>query len=214
MKLMSARDSRAPAPIRTAKRAPEIFVAALEVEDAERRAEVPVRLRLEVERARLADAADLDVVGGARARPARARAAGSAASAAALRRSSSTASSSASSCLICWPRARLAAKIGARVVPLPLGARDLVARRVLLALEPLDLAGSAARRRASSVGELLEVGVGVDAAVAEAGADERPGGRGRRRDRAWRESYAIRDAGMPFAAARSSDTMHPERDRP
>ena len=65
MKLISARDSRAPAPLSTANRAPAIRAAALEVEDAERRPEVPVRLRLEVERARLAVPAHLDVVGGA-----------------------------------------------------------------------------------------------------------------------------------------------------
>ena len=46
---MSARDSRAAAPVRTVKRAPASFDAALEVEDAEGRAEVPVRLRREVE---------------------------------------------------------------------------------------------------------------------------------------------------------------------
>ena len=82
MKLMSARDSRAPAPLRTENRAPAIFVAALEVEDAERRAEIPVRLRLEVERPRLAVAPHLDGCRPRSCRPARSRAAGSAASAA------------------------------------------------------------------------------------------------------------------------------------
>ena len=62
MKLMSARDSRAPAPLSTVKRAPAILRAALEVDDAERRPEIPVRLRRGVEHARLADAAHLDVV--------------------------------------------------------------------------------------------------------------------------------------------------------
>ena len=79
MKLISARDSRAPAPLSTEKRAPAMLGGALEVEDAERRAEIPVRLRLEVERARLAVAAHFDVVVCALARPARSRAAGSAA---------------------------------------------------------------------------------------------------------------------------------------
>ena len=65
MKLISARDSRAPAPLSTVKRAPAILRRPLEIDDAERRAEIPVRLRREVERARLADAAHLDVVRGA-----------------------------------------------------------------------------------------------------------------------------------------------------
>jgi hypothetical protein len=67
MKLMSARASRAPAPSSTEKRAPDILRRPLEVEDAERGTEVPVRLRLEVERARLAVPPHLHVVAGARA---------------------------------------------------------------------------------------------------------------------------------------------------
>ena len=62
---MSARDSLRRRPsereARAGARGP------LEVDDAERRAEFPVRLRFEVERARLADAAHFLVVGGARA---------------------------------------------------------------------------------------------------------------------------------------------------
>ena len=50
---------------------------ALEVDDAERRPEIPVRLRLEVERARLAVAPHFDVVRGALADRHAARAAGS-----------------------------------------------------------------------------------------------------------------------------------------
>ena len=90
MKLISARASRAPAPISTEKRAPEIRVAALEVEDAERRAELPVRLRLEVERPRLAVPAHFDVVVRAGAFRARWHAGCSAASSAAPVRCCST----------------------------------------------------------------------------------------------------------------------------
>ena len=43
---MSARASRAPAPIRTENRAPDILRGALEVENAERGTELPVRLRV------------------------------------------------------------------------------------------------------------------------------------------------------------------------
>ena len=63
MKLMSARDSRAPAPLSTANRAPGHSRRALEVEDAERRPQVPVRLRLEIEHARLAVPPHFQVVG-------------------------------------------------------------------------------------------------------------------------------------------------------
>ena len=62
MNVISARSRAAPAPQSTAKRAPATLAGALEVEDAERRAEVPVGLRLEVEARRLAPAA-LDAVG-------------------------------------------------------------------------------------------------------------------------------------------------------
>ena len=57
---------------------------------------------------------------------------------------------------------------GARVAPFLLRARDLLARRVLLALERLDLDNHRAPARVERR-ERLEVGVGVDAAVPEAG---------------------------------------------
>ena len=57
-----------------------------------------------------------------------------------------------------------------RVVPLPLGARDLVARRVLLALQSLELGNEAAPRRLER-GDLLEHLVGIEPAVAQARAD-------------------------------------------
>ena len=63
MKLMSARSSRAPAPQQHREARARHPRRALEVEDAERRPQVPVRLRLEVERRRLAVAAHFEVVG-------------------------------------------------------------------------------------------------------------------------------------------------------
>ena len=182
---MSARDSRAPAPIRTANRAPDILRRPLEVEDAERGPEVPVRLRLEVERRA--------------ARPTRRTSRLSAALApdrhARVRQVRQRQQPRAALLL---DRVELGLELldllaalavgredGARVAPLPLRARDLVAGRVLLALQPLDLAESAARAARLERGERLEVGVGVEAAVPEAGRARRPGGRGRRLDRAW-----------------------------
>ena len=104
-------------------------------------------LRLEVERARLAVPAHFDVVRRARARPARSRAAGSAASSAApIALLLDLSRAGCSSCLICCARALLAARIGDGVEPLPLGARDLVARRVLLALQPFELGDQPAPR--------------------------------------------------------------------
>ena len=57
-----------------------------------------------------------------------------------------------------------------RVVPLPLGARDLVARRVLLPLQSLELGNDAAPRRLER-GDVLEHLVGIEPAVAQAVAD-------------------------------------------
>ena len=65
MKLISARASRAPAPRSTVNRAPAILRAALEIDDAERRPEIPMRLRREGERSRRAVATNFDVVLGA-----------------------------------------------------------------------------------------------------------------------------------------------------
>ena len=62
MKSISARDSRAPAPSSTAKRAPRDLRRAFEVEDPQIGTEIPVRFRLEVEAPRLADAPDFAVV--------------------------------------------------------------------------------------------------------------------------------------------------------
>ena len=56
------------------------------------------------------------------------------------------------------------------VVPLPLGARDLVARRVLQPLERFEL-GNQAAARGFERGDLFERLVGVETTVAEAGAD-------------------------------------------
>ena len=64
----------------------------------------------------------------------------------------------------------LAAKIGDGVVPLPLGARDLVAGGVLLALQPLDLGDQPAAARFERR-DLLQIGVRIEAAVAQAGPD-------------------------------------------
>ena len=129
---MSARASRAPAPLSTENRAPAILAAALEVEDAERRAEIPVRLRLEVERARLAVAPDFDVVRGALAdRHARVRQIRQRRAAPASRWCSIDVELDAE--LLDLLRARAVRLLNRRrVVALPLGARDLVARRVLL----------------------------------------------------------------------------------
>ena len=57
-----------------------------------------------------------------------------------------------------------------RVVPLPLRLRDLVARRVLLALQTFELGDEPAPRRFERR-DVLERLVGIEAAVAQAGAD-------------------------------------------
>ena len=146
MKLISARASRAPGADQHREPRARHPRRALEIEDAERRPEVPVRLRLEVERARLAVAADFRVVLGASCRPARSRAAGSAASSAARSRCCSTSSSSASSCLICCAARLVRGEDRRRIQPLLLRARDLFARpRSARASGPRP-PGSAARR--------------------------------------------------------------------
>ena len=65
MKLISARASRAPAPTKTENLRARDLGAPLEIDDAERRAEVPVRLHVEGERSRRAMAAHFHVVGAA-----------------------------------------------------------------------------------------------------------------------------------------------------
>ena len=71
------------------------------------------------------------------------------------------------SCRICCARCRFASKMAARVLALPLGPRHFVARRVLLALQPLELGNQAAapvfERR-----QLLELAVRVHAAALQA----------------------------------------------
>ncbi len=142
----------------------------LEVDDAERGPEVPVRLRLEVERARLADPPHLQVVGGALPdRDARGRQ---------VRDRQQQRRTQALDLLEVRlePLDLLAAlavggEHGARVAPFLLRPRHVLARLVLLPLEFLDLddGGPAA---GVVVGERAEVGVGVDAAVPQAGPHE------------------------------------------
>ena len=130
MKLISARASRAPAPMSTEKRAAGDLRAALEVDDAERRTEVPVRLRREGERR----AACRD--GGPRrcpprsSPPARWRAAGSGiTSKPAVPPLFDACRARASSCLIRCARARLASWIVVVSRPWPLRAGDFLRRR-------------------------------------------------------------------------------------
>ena len=150
MKLISARSSCAPAPIRTAKREPGDLRRALEVEDAKRRAEVPVRLRLEVEHARLAPRAHDDVVGGARCRRARSRAGGWESSPAAGCAAARRASSSISSCLIFCARCLFASKIGCASRPCRL-ARATSSPAVFCSRLRPSSCGMTRRRCASSV---------------------------------------------------------------
>ena len=166
MKLISARASRAPAPEQDRKARAGNLRRALEIEDAERRAEIPVRLRLEVERARLADAAHFDVVGRARAdRHARVRQVrqhhAARRCAAARRRRAGR-----SSCLICCARARLASWIGVVSSPWRF-ARAISSPEVFCsALQPFDL-GNQPAARGLERRDLLERLVGIEAAVAQ-----------------------------------------------
>ena len=72
----------------------------------------------------------------------------------------------------------------AGVLALPLRARDLVARRVLLALQPFELGNQPAppvlERR-----QLLELAVDVHPAVLAARVSLRPGDRARKPGQAW-----------------------------
>ena len=70
------------------------------------------------------------------------------------------------SCLICCGARPVGFLDRRRVVTLPLGPRDLVARRVLLPLQPLELGNQPAARRLER-GELLERLVGIEPAVAQ-----------------------------------------------
>ncbi len=169
MKLMSARERRAPAPLSTEKRAPDIRVARSKSMMPSAGPRSQCACGLEVERPRIAVPAHLHVV--RRARPhrhARVREVG--------QREQRLVP-------LVLDRVELHAELldllGARavrlldvrgVVPLPLGARHLVARRVLLALQPLEL-GDQPAPRGFERGDLLERAVGIEAAVAQAGAD-------------------------------------------
>ena len=140
---------------------------ALEIEDAERGPEVPMRLRLEVEDARFADAPHLEVVRGARpdGHPGRGQI---------RERPQPRAPLLFDRVEVRFePLDRLAAlaicgEHGARVAPFLLRAGDLLAGRVLIALERLDLDNHRAPARVERR-KRVEVGVGVDAAVPEAG---------------------------------------------
>ena len=156
MKLMSARASRAPAPHQHGEARARHLRARARSRGC--RAAAPrsqCAFGSKSNAARLAPRAHLDVVGRRSARPARSRAAGWAASAAASSRCCSTPSSSASSCLICCAARLVGREMRDGVLALPLGARHLLAGRVLLALERLRPAGISRRRSASSVGQLL-----------------------------------------------------------
>ncbi len=146
------------------------FRGPLEVENAERFAQIPVRQRLEVERARLTVPANLDVVGrGPADRHARVR-------------------------QVRQPEQRTAALIldrgelvvehldllrafavgvahRGRVEPLARRTRDLVARRVLLTLEAFDLGNDPAPRRLERR-EVLERPVRIDPTIAQTCTDE------------------------------------------
>ena len=87
--------------------------------------------------------------------------------------------------LICWPRCLVRpSSSGAGVLALRAWParppRPTCSARASAPRSP----GISARRRASSVASCSSVGVGVEAAVAQAGPRRRRGGRGRRRDRA------------------------------
>ena len=163
---MSARDSRAPAPLKTEKRATGNLRGPLEVDDAEGRAEVPMRLRREVERAWLAHAPDFDVLGGGLAdRHTRMRQVGQVQHG---RRALVIDGIELESELLDLLRAcaiRFLDWCG--VVPLPLGARNLVAGRVLLALQVLEL-GNQPPSRGFERGDVFEHFVGFETTIAEA----------------------------------------------
>ena len=135
---MSARASRAPAPSSTREPRARHPRRALEVENAERRAELPVRLRREVERRRRAPLRDFGVVGRrlprrhALVRQVRQRQQQRVALRARRRRAPLRARGSSA------PRALFSAKIAARVASLLLRARDRLAGGVLIALQVLD----------------------------------------------------------------------------
>ena len=156
--------------------------AALEVDDAERGTEVPVRLRREGERRAACRAAA----------PRRCRRPTSPPARVACGRFGSTqqrrgcaaarsSASSTSSCLICCARARLASWIASMSRPCFLARGHLVASRVLLALQSLDL-----RQQPAALGlerrQLVELGVAESV--------PRAGERGRARRRNGREDRA------------------------
>ena len=170
MKLISARDSRAPAPLSTVKRAPAILRGALEVDDAERRARGPSAACGSKSNARGSPcAAHLDVVRRALAdrhagvRQVRQRRA-------APRRADARSSRAACpSCLICCARARFASWTRRGVLALAL-------RRAISSPDVFcwRFRPSSSRNQPPARGlerrDLFERLVGIEPAVAQAGA--------------------------------------------
>ena len=183
MKLMSARDSRAPAPLSTAKRAPAILVAALEVDDAERRARDPSAPAAR-SRTRAARRARRTSTLSAALLPTGTLACGRFGSVEQRRVALMLDRVELDAELLDLLRARAVGFLDRRrVLALPLGARDLVARRVLLPLQPFDL-GNQPAARGLERGDLLERLVGIEPAVAQTGRAPLRCGRGRMQDRA------------------------------
>ena len=134
-------------------------------------AEIPVRLRLEVERARLAVAPHFDVVGGALRRPARSRAADSAAPAAPASRWCSTESSWTPSCLICCARGAIGF-LDRRACLCPAASRCATSSPDVFCCRFSPSTSGISRRRAvSSVAMSSSALSVIEAAVAEAGPD-------------------------------------------
>ena len=169
MKLMSARASRAPAPLSTENRAPAMRAARSKSRMPSAAPRSQCGFGTKSNRPRLAAAPHFDVVGGGRAvRHARVRQIGQ-----------------HQQRLIALvldgidlnaelPDLLRAGTVGVldrrRVEALPLGFRDLVARRILLALQPLELRNQAPPRGFER-GDLFERFVGIHPAPAETAPD-------------------------------------------
>ena len=189
MKSISARASRAPAPEEHREASAGHPRGAFEVQNAQGRANLPVRLRLERECRWLAVAPDFPVVCGAGAHRH------------ALRAAHSAAPSALGALLLHHLelglerldllRARLVRREDARrIASVALHARDLRARGVLLALQPFDVRnqGSAPAVELDERGqERLRIGAAIRAGPRA----PRRGDRGRGRGRAWIKSYMI-----------------------
>ena len=144
MKLISARASRAPAPHQHREPRAGDLRAALEVDDAERRAEIPMRLRRERERPAASPWRRTSTLSAALF-PTGTLACGrfgndEQATIPPLLRSTRARRSCS---LICCARWRLASWIALMSSPSRFARADLVAGGVLLALQPLDLAAAA-----------------------------------------------------------------------